>query len=66
MSITPQKLEELTNQVVNRLSPSNIRRTANDFIKEWEKSLAEPVDVNAVPVMTTTVITGEDKENAAV
>jgi hypothetical protein len=66
-SLTPQKLEELTNHVVNRLSPSNIRRTATDFIKDWEKSLAEPIDANsAVSVMPAATNAEEDKENRTV
>ncbi|KAG6007661.1 hypothetical protein E4U43_000281 [Claviceps pusilla] len=33
------KLEELFPTMVNRLSPSNIKRTANNLLDEWEKSL---------------------------
>lgn len=36
------KLEELLPSVVNRLSPSNIKRTANNLMDEWEKSLVAP------------------------
>ncbi|KAJ9142783.1 DUF4048 domain protein [Pleurostoma richardsiae] len=36
------KLEELSLGVLNRLSPGNIKRTASDFMKEWEKSLSPP------------------------
>jgi hypothetical protein len=28
--------------MVNRLSPSNIKRTANHLLDEWEKSLIPP------------------------
>lgn len=28
--------------MVNRLTPSNIKRTANNLMDEWEKSLADP------------------------
>jgi hypothetical protein len=45
------KLEEILPTVVNRLKPSNIKRTANHLLDEWEKSLTAP-DAN-------------DKENAA-
>ncbi|KAH7318467.1 hypothetical protein B0I35DRAFT_478973 [Stachybotrys elegans] len=45
------KLEEILPTVVNRLKPSNIKRTANHLLDEWEKSLTAP-DVN-------------DKENTA-
>jgi hypothetical protein len=40
--ILSPKLEEILPSVVNRLSPSNIKRTANNFLDEWEKSLAPP------------------------
>lgn len=36
------KLEELLPPMLNRLTPSNIKRTASDFMKEWEKSLSSP------------------------
>ncbi|KAL2132123.1 hypothetical protein VTI74DRAFT_4212 [Chaetomium olivicolor] len=39
---SPTKLEELLPPVLNRLTPSNIKRTAADFMKEWEKSLSPP------------------------
>ncbi|KAG5974121.1 hypothetical protein E4U58_003580 [Claviceps cyperi] len=39
---SPAKLEELLPSVVNRLSPSNIKRTANNLLDEWEKSLVAP------------------------
>jgi hypothetical protein len=41
MSAT-NKLEELLPPVLNRLTPSNIKRTAADFMKEWERSLSPP------------------------
>ncbi len=44
-SLSPKKLEDLLPQALNRLTPSNIKRTASDFMKEWERSLlASPVD----------------------
>lgn len=36
------KLEELSLGVLNKLTPGNIKRTASDFMKEWEKSLSPP------------------------
>lgn len=36
------KLEELLPNVVNRLTPSNIKRTATNLMDEWEKSLLAP------------------------
>ncbi|KAB5575791.1 hypothetical protein GE09DRAFT_1215543 [Coniochaeta sp. 2T2.1] len=36
------KLEELLPPVLNRLTPSNLKKTASDFMKEWEKSLSPP------------------------
>lgn len=36
------KLEELLPPVLNRLTPSNLKKTASDFMKEWEKSLSSP------------------------
>jgi ribosomal protein S17E len=38
--------------MVNRLTPSNIKRTANNLMDEWEKSLADPS-------------MAQDKENSA-
>ncbi|OIW29973.1 hypothetical protein CONLIGDRAFT_353754 [Coniochaeta ligniaria NRRL 30616] len=38
-----KKLEELLPPVlVNHLSPSNLKKTASNFMKEWEKSLSPP------------------------
>ncbi|KAM3505550.1 hypothetical protein MY10362_002872 [Beauveria mimosiformis] len=36
------KLDELLPSMVNRLSPSNMKRTANNLLDEWEKSLTAP------------------------
>ncbi|KAM3513241.1 hypothetical protein MY11210_003107 [Beauveria gryllotalpidicola] len=36
------KLDELLPSMVNRLSPSNMKRTANNLWDEWEKSLTAP------------------------
>ncbi|KAI0157691.1 hypothetical protein GGR57DRAFT_52484 [Xylariaceae sp. FL1272] len=41
---TPSKLEELPQAILNRLTPSNIKTTTSNFIKEWEKSLSPPAD----------------------
>lgn len=38
----PPKLEEILPNVVNKLSPRNIKRTANNLMNEWEKSLVAP------------------------
>jgi hypothetical protein len=45
--LSPSKLEELLPPVLNRLTPSNIKRAAGDFMKEWERSLAAPDTVAA-------------------
>ncbi|KAK2603493.1 hypothetical protein QQS21_004353 [Conoideocrella luteorostrata] len=52
--LSPHKLEELLPNVVNRLSPSNIKRTANNLLDEWEKSLVAPSELGVA-----------DKENTA-
>ena len=36
------KLGEILPSMVNRLSPSNIKRTATNLMDEWEKSLTDP------------------------
>ncbi|KAH8908672.1 hypothetical protein BR93DRAFT_957591 [Coniochaeta sp. PMI_546] len=36
------KLEELLPPVLNHLTPSNLKKTASNFMKEWEKSLSPP------------------------
>jgi len=36
------KLDELLPSMVNKLSPSNLNRTANTLMDEWEKSLVAP------------------------
>ncbi len=37
------KLDELTwPAALDRISPANIKRTASDFMKEWEKSFSPP------------------------
>lgn len=28
--------------MLNRLTPSNLKKTASDFMREWEKSLSPP------------------------
>lgn len=40
--ILSPKLGEILPSMVNRLSPSNIKRTATNLMDEWEKSLADP------------------------
>ncbi|KAI1818171.1 hypothetical protein GGS20DRAFT_581878 [Poronia punctata] len=37
---TPSKLEELPQAILNRLTPSNIKTTTSNLIKEWERSLS--------------------------
>jgi hypothetical protein len=44
--LSPNKLEDILPHVVNRLSPSNIKRTANNLLDEWEKSLVAPTPSN--------------------
>jgi hypothetical protein len=45
---SPNKLEDLLPQaLMNRLTPSNLKRTASDFMKEWERSLASPEEISA-------------------
>jgi hypothetical protein len=44
-ALSPQRLEELTAQVVNRLSPSNLKRTATDLVTGLERTLAEAAEV---------------------
>ncbi|KAK3370321.1 hypothetical protein B0H63DRAFT_314531 [Podospora didyma] len=39
---SPNKFEELLPPVLNRLTPSNLKKTASEFMKEWEKSLSPP------------------------
>ncbi|KAK3325844.1 hypothetical protein B0H66DRAFT_141014 [Apodospora peruviana] len=50
-SSAAHKLEELLPPVLNRLTPSNFKRTASDFMKEWEKSLAPPTPVTEIKPM---------------
>ncbi len=52
MNVT--KLEELPQVILNRLSPGNIKRTAADFMREWEKSLSPP------PETVSNTFFGED------
>ncbi|KAI1753582.1 hypothetical protein F4782DRAFT_496891 [Xylaria castorea] len=39
---TSSKLEELPQAILNRFTPSRIKSTTSNFIKEWEKSLSPP------------------------
>ncbi|GKT40828.1 uncharacterized protein ColSpa_01009 [Colletotrichum spaethianum] len=39
--LSPSRLEELLPTVVNKLSPGNLKRTANNLMDEWERSLKE-------------------------
>ncbi|KAK4230375.1 hypothetical protein QBC38DRAFT_40890 [Podospora fimiseda] len=41
------KLEDLFPQVLNQFTPSNIKKTANKLLNEWEKSLSPPEYVTA-------------------
>jgi hypothetical protein len=36
--------------VLNKLTPSNIKRAAGDFMKEWERSLSPPDTASPVAV----------------
>jgi len=45
---SPSKLEDLLPQALNKLTPSNIKRSAVDFMKEWERSLASPAGMAGV------------------
>lgn len=36
------KLEELLPPVLNKLTPSNIKKMGSEFMKEWERSLSPP------------------------
>ncbi|OLN82123.1 hypothetical protein CCHL11_07623 [Colletotrichum chlorophyti] len=40
--LSPTRLEELLPTVVNKLSPGNLKRTANNLMDEWERSLSPP------------------------
>ncbi|KAF9881060.1 hypothetical protein CkaCkLH20_01210 [Colletotrichum karsti] len=40
--LSPTQLGELLPQVVNKLSPGNLKRTANNLMDEWERSLSPP------------------------
>jgi hypothetical protein len=46
-SSSPNKLEDLLPQALGKLTPGNIKRTAADFMKEWERSLSPPADISA-------------------
>ncbi|KAI0552159.1 hypothetical protein F4679DRAFT_536135 [Xylaria curta] len=39
---TSSTLDELPQAILNRLTPSKIKSTTSNFIKEWEKSLSPP------------------------
>ncbi|KAK3997498.1 hypothetical protein QBC44DRAFT_68189 [Cladorrhinum sp. PSN332] len=41
------KIEDLFPQVLNQFTPSNIKKTANKLLNEWEKSLSPPEYVTA-------------------
>ncbi|TDZ34591.1 hypothetical protein C8035_v010309 [Colletotrichum spinosum] len=40
--LSPTQLGELLPTVVNKLSPGNLKRTANNLMDEWERSLSPP------------------------
>ncbi|KAK2063899.1 hypothetical protein LY76DRAFT_502649 [Colletotrichum caudatum] len=42
--LSPSRLEELLPTVVHKLSPGNLKRTANNLMDEWERSLKENVE----------------------
>lgn len=56
--LSPVKLEEILPNMANKLSPSNIKRTANNLLDEWEKSLTPPRKERAE-------VLAESKENLA-
>ncbi|KAK4122241.1 hypothetical protein N657DRAFT_657103 [Parathielavia appendiculata] len=43
--LSPNKLEDMLPQALNRLTPSKLKKTAADFMKEWERSLSSPVEI---------------------
>ena len=51
----PGKLEELLPPMLNRLTPSNLKKHASDFLTEWEKSLTTPPSQTTAPVADTVV-----------
>ncbi|KAM7196460.1 hypothetical protein V8F33_006177 [Rhypophila sp. PSN 637] len=53
------RLEELLPPVLNRLTPSNFKRTASDFMKEWEKSLSPP----PAPARELVSMSGRDRSD---
>jgi hypothetical protein len=44
-SLSPSKLEDIIPQALNRLTPSKLKKTAADFMKEWERSLSAPAEL---------------------
>ncbi|KAF7545572.1 hypothetical protein G7Z17_g9056 [Cylindrodendrum hubeiense] len=58
------KLEEISN-MVNRLTPSNIKRTATNLMDEWEKSLTEPqMQQRRVSAQAKARVQAQNKENS--
>lgn len=55
-----KRFEELLPPVLNRLTPSNIKRTAADFMKEWERSLSPP-DMPPSSATPAVVAVGKEK-----
>ncbi|AEO62918.1 db7a75ad-e93a-49f4-ac2e-51dc724c7ef1 [Thermothielavioides terrestris] len=54
LSLSPHKLEDLLPPVLNRLTPSNLKRVAGDFMKEWERSLSAPDSGSSLAAATAT------------
>jgi hypothetical protein len=52
--MSPTKMTELGwPSALKGLTPGNIKKTASDFMKEWEKSLATPPTADPARVIDT-------------
>jgi hypothetical protein len=47
---TPSKREEIQWPALDRLTPTNLRRTMSSVMKEWEKSLTPPAGNDQDPI----------------
>lgn len=45
---SPPRLEELPFAVLNRLTPSNLKKSASHFMERWEESLLSPPAENTL------------------
>jgi hypothetical protein len=50
---TPSKREEIQWPALDRLTPTNLRRTMSSVMKEWERSLTPPVGNDQDPLLST-------------